>query len=83
MHGHWEADAQQAADILTVNAETRGLRPVALHEALRAQGNRAGRGWSASRRTNKASPPRGTQPDSDRRARKAATLTRLAHDVLQ
>ncbi len=41
MHGHWEADAQQAADVLTADAEARGLRPVALPEALRAQGNRA------------------------------------------
>lgn len=41
MHGHWEHDAAQAAGVLTTAATARGLRPVALHEALRAQG------WSA------------------------------------
>ena len=38
MHGRWERDAQQAADLLTASATARGLRPVPLHEALRAQG---------------------------------------------
>ena len=38
MHGRWEVDAQQAADVLTTSAAAHGLRPVALHEALRAQG---------------------------------------------
>ncbi len=41
MHGHWETDAQQAADVLTSAAGARALRPVALHEALRAEGPRA------------------------------------------
>ncbi|MCW2680864.1 MAG: hydrolase family protein [Frankiales bacterium] len=41
MHGHWEADAQQAADVLTAGATAQALRPVALHEALRAQGPEA------------------------------------------
>ena len=38
MHGRWERDAQQAADLLTDSATGRGLHPVPLHEALRAQG---------------------------------------------
>ena len=38
MHGRWERDSQQAADLLTASAVARGLRPVPLHEALRAQG---------------------------------------------
>jgi acyl-CoA thioesterase I len=38
MHGRWQRDAQQAADLLTASAVERGLRPVPLHEALRAQG---------------------------------------------
>lgn len=41
MHGRWERDAQQAADLLKTSAAKRGLRPVALHEALRAQGSQA------------------------------------------
>lgn len=41
MHGRWERDAAQAAGVLTADARAHGLRPVALHEALRAQG------WSA------------------------------------
>lgn len=38
MHGRWERDAQEAADLLTASIQGRGLHPVALHEALRAQG---------------------------------------------
>lgn len=38
MHGHWERDAKQAADVLTDRAHLHGLHPVSLHEALRAQG---------------------------------------------
>ena len=38
MHGRWERDAQHAADLLTDRATGRGLHPVPLHEALRAQG---------------------------------------------
>lgn len=38
MHGRWERDARQAADVLTDAATAYGLQPVALHEALRAQG---------------------------------------------
>ncbi len=38
MHGHWERDAQRAARLLTRGAVAAGLRPVALHAALRAQG---------------------------------------------
>ena len=41
MHGRWERDAQQAADMLTARAVERGLRPVPLHEALRDQGPQA------------------------------------------
>ncbi len=41
MHGRWERDAQQAADLLTASTTARGLRPVPLHEALRAQGSGA------------------------------------------
>lgn len=41
MHGHWEQDAQSAADLLTRSALRRGLHPVPLHEALRAQGPQA------------------------------------------
>lgn len=38
MHGRRERDAQHAADVLTDAAKAHGLRPVALHAALRAQG---------------------------------------------
>ncbi|MCW2613617.1 MAG: hydrolase family protein [Frankiales bacterium] len=38
MHGRWERDAQQAADLLTASASAHAQRPVRLHEALRAQG---------------------------------------------
>lgn len=38
MHGHWEQDAAQAAAVLREQAAENGLRPVALHDALRAQG---------------------------------------------
>jgi len=38
MHGKWQRDAQLAAEILTDAATAHGLRPVALHEALRTQG---------------------------------------------
>ncbi len=41
MHGRWERDAQQAADLLTAGTRRRGLHPVPLHEALRAQGARS------------------------------------------
>ncbi|WP_353951178.1 SGNH/GDSL hydrolase family protein [Knoellia sp. S7-12] len=41
MHGHWERQARQAARMLTTSAVAHGLRPVALHEALEAQGLRA------------------------------------------
>ena len=41
MHGRWERDAQQAADLLRTAAAMNGLRPVPLHEALRAQGSKA------------------------------------------
>ena len=41
MHGRWERDAQQAADLLRSSASRHGLRPVALHAALRAHGWRA------------------------------------------
>lgn len=41
MHGHWERQARQAARMLTTSAAAHGLRPVALHEALEAQGLRA------------------------------------------
>ncbi len=41
MHGRWERDAQEAADLLQAGAGRRGLRPVGLHEAQRAQGWRA------------------------------------------
>ena len=38
MHGRWERDADQAAALLRTSATARGLRPVALHDALKAQG---------------------------------------------
>jgi len=38
MHGHWERDADQAAGLLRASAAEQGLRPVALHDALAAQG---------------------------------------------
>ena len=38
MHGHWEQDAAQAAAVLREQAAENGLRPVALHDALKAQG---------------------------------------------
>lgn len=38
MHGRWQRDAQQAADLLRDAAATHGQRPVPLHDALRAQG---------------------------------------------
>lgn len=41
MHGRWERDSQQAADLVRQSAVERGLRPVALHEALRVQGPQA------------------------------------------
>ena len=41
MHGRWERDAAQAAALLRDAAARHGLRPVALHEALRRQGWRA------------------------------------------
>ena len=41
MHGRWERDAAQAAGLLRASASRAGLRPVALHAALRAQGWRA------------------------------------------
>jgi lysophospholipase L1-like esterase len=41
MHGRWERDAQQAADLVTASATESGLRPVPLHEALREQGAKA------------------------------------------
>ena len=40
MHGRSEQNAQQAADLLRSSATRHGLRPVALHDLLRAQG-----GW--------------------------------------
>jgi acyl-CoA thioesterase-1 len=41
MHGRWERDADQAAGLLRQEAEEEGLRPVALHAALKAQGAKA------------------------------------------
>ena len=41
MHGRWERDAAQAAALLRDAAARHGLRPVALHEALRRQSWRA------------------------------------------
>lgn len=41
MHGRWERDSQQAAELLTASAIERGLRPVALHQELRKQGLKA------------------------------------------
>lgn len=41
MHGRFERDAQEMADVVTAAARERGLRPVALHEAQRRAG------WSA------------------------------------
>lgn len=38
MHGHWERDAQQAADLMTANVVANNLVPVPLHDALREQG---------------------------------------------
>lgn len=38
MHGRWERDADQAAGLLRQEATDEGLRPVALHAALKAQG---------------------------------------------
>lgn len=38
MHGRWEDDALDAADVLATQARAQGLRPVALHAAQRAQG---------------------------------------------
>lgn len=38
MHGRWERDADQAAALLKASAVEHGLRPVPLHDALRAQG---------------------------------------------
>lgn len=38
MHGRWQRDAAQAAGLLRASAIERGLRPVALHDALKAQG---------------------------------------------
>jgi acyl-CoA thioesterase I len=38
MHGNWQRDAQRAAAVLSAGAAERGLRLVALHKALRAQG---------------------------------------------
>ena len=41
MHGRWERDARQAADLLVGGAEANNLQPVPLHEALKAQGGQA------------------------------------------
>jgi lysophospholipase L1-like esterase len=41
MHGRWERDADQAAGLLRQEAAEEGLRPVALHAALKSQGWRA------------------------------------------
>ncbi len=41
MHGRWERDAQQAAELLRTSVRAHGLEPVALHQALRAQGSQA------------------------------------------
>lgn len=41
MHGRWERDADQAAGLLRQEAAEEGLRPVALHAALQAQGAKA------------------------------------------
>lgn len=41
MHGHWERNAQQAADLLTTSARQHGMTIVPLHEALHAEGKRA------------------------------------------
>ena len=38
MHGRWQRDAAQAADLLRASAVEHGLRPVPLHDALKAQG---------------------------------------------
>jgi len=38
MHGRWERDADQAAALLRASAVEQGLRPVPLHDELRAQG---------------------------------------------
>ena len=37
MHGRWERDSRQAADLLAAAAVRRGLRPVALHDAQRPE----------------------------------------------
>ncbi|MCU1693414.1 MAG: esterase [Frankiales bacterium] len=41
MHGHWERDAQQAADVLHARASARDLTVVPLHAALAREGLRA------------------------------------------
>lgn len=41
MHGRWERDAQQAADLLRTAARASALPTVELHQALRAEGWRA------------------------------------------
>lgn len=41
MHGRWQRDAAQAAGLLRASAEQRGLRAVALHDALKDEGWRA------------------------------------------
>jgi acyl-CoA thioesterase I len=41
MHGRWERHAEEAAALLREEAARWGLRPVGLHEALRAQGPQA------------------------------------------
>lgn len=38
MHGHWERDAEQAADLLTRSARGHGLIVAPLHDALRREG---------------------------------------------
>ena len=38
MHGRWERDAQQAAEVLRDAAQAEGLRAVPLHDALRDEG---------------------------------------------
>lgn len=41
MHGRWERDSREAADLLAAAAVRRGLRPVALHDAQQARGSQA------------------------------------------
>ena len=41
MHGRWERDAEQAAALLQQEVADAGLRPVPLHEALKAEGSQA------------------------------------------